>query len=46
MLGKTLEDVCRSKLGGGEVVGAVLSGGYIEGTKDGVDYESKYLYKS
>ena len=34
MLGPTLEDVYRKKLGGCEGVGAVLLGGSIEDTRD------------
>ena len=41
MLGTKLEAVDRSKLGGVEVVGGVLSSGYIEDTRDKLDYGSK-----
>ena len=37
----TLEAVDRRKLGGGEVVGEVLSYGYIEGARDDHEYGSK-----
>ena len=41
MLGTKLEAVDRSKLGGVEVVGGVLSSGYIEDTRGNLDYGSK-----
>ena len=45
-MGTTLEAVDRSKFGGGEVVGAVLSGGYFRGASDDLEYVRKELEKS
>ena len=42
----TLEAVDRSKLGGGEVVGVVLSVGSIEGSRDNREYGIKDLENS
>ena len=46
MMGTTLEDVYKIKLGGDEGIGEVLSSGPIEGSRDDREDGSKYLEDS
>ena len=46
MMGTTLEDVYKSKLGGDEGIGEVLSSGSIEGTRDNCEDGIKSLEDS